>query len=315
MHPYPPIVFASEGRERAVRFLPPDPRPRTRVGAATAPRFLRDAAVMVVVGPLAGVIAVVALQGLGVLRQASPVAPTAVVSPAAPVPRATVQPMLPSSVTLPSPAPPHRNVAEFGAVSPTPDARHMADWVVSRADNGTLPFFVIDKRDARLYVFQADGVLLGSSPVLLGAARGDDSFPGIGDVPIAQVKPWQRTTPAGRFVTQPGLDDERHDVVWVDYGAAVAMHRVINKVRSEQRPERLATPSPKDNRISFGCINVPIPFFESMVSPVFGKHRGVAYVIPEVRSFHQVFEEHANDAPVLATAGSTTQPMAPAAVR
>jgi hypothetical protein len=174
---------------------------------------------------------------------------------------------------------------------------------------------VIDKRDARLYVFQADGVLLGSSPVLLGAARGDDSFPGIGDVPIAQVKPWQRTTPAGRFVTQPGLDDERHDVVWVDYGAAVAMHRVINKVRSEQRPERLATPSPKDNRISFGCINVPIPFFESMVSPVFGKHRGVAYVIPEVRSFHQVFEEHANDAPVLATAGSTTQPMAPAAVR
>ena len=73
----------------------------------------------------------------------------------------------------------------------------------------------------------------------------------------------------GRFVTQPGLDSEHHDVVWVDYDAAVAMHRVINKVRAERRPERLASPSPLDNRISFGCINVPIPFFDSIVSPMF----------------------------------------------
>jgi hypothetical protein len=151
--------------------------------------------------------------------------------------------------------------------------------------------------------------------VLLGAARGDDSFPGIGDVPIAQVRPWQRTTPAGRFVTQPGLDDEHHDVVWVDYDAAVAMHRVINKVRAERRPERLASPSPLDNRISFGCINVPIPFFDDVVSPMFGKRRGVAYIIPEVRGFHEVFEEHANDQPVLAAAIQAPQPIAPAAVR
>jgi hypothetical protein len=313
MRSYPPIVFAADCDDRFVRFLPPSQGPRCEGRGARARRFARDVVVMAIAGPAAGMLAVAALQGLGALHRAAPVTRSTAVARAIIAPGVPVVPVLPGAVT-PKP-PPHRTAAEFGAVAPTPDARRMADWVVVRDDNGALPFFVIDKHDARLYVFQADGVLAGSSPVLLGAARGDDSFPGIGDVPIAQVRPWQRTTPAGRFVTQPGLDDEHHDVVWVDYDAAVAMHRVINKVRAERRPERLASPSPLDNRISFGCINVPIPFFDDVVSPMFGKRRGVAYIIPEVRGFHEVFEEHANDQPVLAAAIQAPQPIAPAAVR
>ena len=62
--------------------------------------------------------------------------------------------------------------------------------------------WIIDKRDARLYVFQPNGTVVDAAPVLLGSARGDDSWPGIGNVPIKDVKPYQRTTAAGRFVTQ-----------------------------------------------------------------------------------------------------------------
>ena len=110
---------------------------------------------------------------------------------------------------------------------PTPDARQMADWVVQRRDNGRMPFMVLDKRDARLYVFKPNGELVGDTPVLLGSAHGDDTFPGIGDVPINQVKPYQRTTAAGRFVTRPGYrvvgaKDPDRDRTPQDYRAAVA---------------------------------------------------------------------------------------------
>lgn len=187
--------------------------------------------------------------------------------------------------------------ADFGAVHPTPDARHMADWVVERHDNGGLPFIVLDKRDARLYVFEPDGRMVEDTPVLLGSSHGDDTYPGIGDVPIAEVKPYQRTTAAGRFVTRPGLDEDHTDVVWLDYDAALAMHRVIDKVKAEHRLQHLASPDPAQRRISWGCINIPIDFFDRNISPAFGKHSGVAYVIPETKTFAEVFEPGSAAAP------------------
>jgi hypothetical protein len=79
------------------------------------------------------------------------------------------------------------------------------------------------------------------------------------------------------------------DVVWIDYDAAVAMHRVIDKVRAERRPERLASPWPQDRRISFGCINLPIPFYEQVLSPTVRRTGAIVYVLPETRSARAVF--------------------------
>jgi hypothetical protein len=275
-------------------------------------RRLRDLLVMGVVGPVTGVAAILVLQ-VASLLQGPPPSPAQRASARLSLPPFVV-PVVPEIAPPPLPEPPAPVTADFGAVSPTPEVRHMADWVVARHDNGSLPFFIIDKRDARLYVFRPGGELVDNAPVLLGAAKGDDSWPGIGNVPIKQVRPWQRTTPAGRFVTQPGLDIDHKDVVWVDYDAAVAMHRVINKVRSERRPERLASPTPLDNRISYGCINVPIDFFDRVVSPMFGKGRGVAYILPEVKTFHEAFEESSPPSTMAAVA-SKPPATAPIAVR
>src|SRR5438270_2340039 len=81
-------------------------------------------------------------------------------------------------------APAPSRSADFGSVAAAPDVRRVADWVVASADHGTRPFAVIDKTEARLYVFAPTGRLVGTSPVLLGLAHGDDSEPGIGDKPI-----------------------------------------------------------------------------------------------------------------------------------
>ncbi len=98
---------------------------------------------------------------------------------------------------------------------------------------------------------------MGNAPVLLGVARGDHTVPGIGDKKLSEIKSEERTTPAGRFVAEVGTNARGEDVVWVDYDSAVSMHRVLTTNAKEQRARRLQTPTPNDNRVSYGCINVP----------------------------------------------------------
>jgi hypothetical protein len=185
--------------------------------------------------------------------------------------------------------PAYAKAADFGSESPAKDARHIADWIVASGDNRGLPFAVIDKTAAKLYVFEPDGHLRGAAPVLLGIAKGDDSVPGIGDRPLSAMPPEVRTTPAGRFVVSMGRNAHGKTVVWVDYDAAVSMHRVINTNPKERRPHRLETPTPLDNRISYGCINVPIKFFDDVVEPSFEGTDGIVYILPEVHPIRSVF--------------------------
>jgi len=180
-------------------------------------------------------------------------------------------------------------LADFQSHAASADTRLVADWVATSRDNQHLPFVILDKRDARIFVFDGSGRLIDASPVLLGAAAGDDSVVGIGHRPIDQVKPEERTTPAGRFVSSPGRNASGEDVVWVDYDAAVSMHRVRPVDPKERRLERLASNDSAQRRISYGCINVPVAFFESVVQPAMGKGRGVVYVLPETRDLHAVF--------------------------
>lgn len=178
---------------------------------------------------------------------------------------------------------------DLGGTRVSPAARRLAQWVVDTGDNGMRPFALLDKRQASVLVFAPDGLLLGASPVLLGYAAGDDSVAGIGSRPIAAVRPQERTTPAGRFLAAPGRNALGEEVLWVDYEAAVSMHRVRLNNPGERRQQRLDSPSPRDNRISYGCINLPPSFFEQVLWPRFRQGGGVVYVLPEVKPLVQVF--------------------------
>jgi hypothetical protein len=188
--------------------------------------------------------------------------------------------------------------ANFERERASHEARHVADWVVDSADNRSLPFAIVDKADAKVFVFDALGRLRGAAPALLGQARGDDAVPGIGDRALSSIRPDEKTTPAGRFVAALGGNMRGEDVLWVDYDGAVSMHRVITTNPKERRLQRLATPTPLDNRISYGCINIPAKFYENVVRPAFTGTNGIVYVLPETRSAREVFasydvEEHA----------------------
>ncbi len=178
---------------------------------------------------------------------------------------------------------------DAAALAPSPDLRRLAQWVVSTRDNAGLPFAIIDKKAAQVFLFDVQGQVLGATPALLGRAPGDDSVAGIGQRPIAAVRPEERTTPAGRFVTTPGRNASKEEVLWVDYDAAVSMHRVRLSDPTEHRQERLDTVDSSDNRISYGCINLPPAFFNDMLWPSFKAHGGITYVLPEVKPLKLVF--------------------------
>jgi hypothetical protein len=193
---------------------------------------------------------------------------------------------VPSTVSTP---PVRERVADFGAVSPSTDARVVANWVARTGDNAGRDFLVVDKKHARLLVFDASARLTGSSPILLGGAAGDDSVEGIGARAIADVAPAERTTPAGRFIAERGRDLKGEDMIWVDYDAGVSMHRVVTSKPEERREERLMSDTIEDNRISYGCINVPVDFYEARVRPVFAVYPAMVYVLPETKTLAQVF--------------------------
>jgi hypothetical protein len=184
---------------------------------------------------------------------------------------------------------PGLRLADFRGEQPSRDALHVANWVVHTNNAKRQAFVIIDKKDARVYVFGPEGKLMDSAPALLGSARGDDSFPGIGDKPLAQIQPFEKTTPAGRFVAEPGRNANNEDIVWVDYDAAVSMHRIRPNNAKERRLERLATLTTDDNRISFGCVNLPVTFYENVLSPTVQKYGAIVYVLPEVKTPQQVF--------------------------
>jgi hypothetical protein len=179
--------------------------------------------------------------------------------------------------------------AQFGQAAASTQARTVGDWVVGSRDNGNLPFMIIDKPRARLHVFDATGRLHGSAPVLLGIFKGDHTAPGVGDKPLSEIPVHERTTPAGRFVAERGRNLKGDPIIWVDYDAAVSMHRVRSVGPGEKRLERLASKTADDNRISYGCINVPVAFFDTVIDRVVTGPQVMVYVLPDEQPLDRVF--------------------------
>ena len=178
---------------------------------------------------------------------------------------------------------------DFGGEQVSQEARRVAQWIVASGDNHGLTFAIVDKKDARLFVFEPGGRVIGATPALLGLAPGDHSLPGVGEKDPDLLKPFERTTPAGRFESEPGRNHTGEAIVWFDYDAALAIHRLRPGRTHAARTKRLASPTAAERRASLGCVVVPAPFYDSVVRPTLGRERGVVYVLPETRPVHEVF--------------------------
>lgn len=175
-------------------------------------------------------------------------------------------------------------------IIPSAATMRVADWIAASGDNRSLPYAVIDKTAASLLMFDAKGKSLGAVPVLIGIAPGDDATPGVGSKKLGEIGPAEKTTPAGRFLAKFGLAAGRQKVLWVDYANSVAIHPIpADASKTEQRRERMLSPGADDNRITFGCINVPKAFYGKFVRTLFQKAGGYVYVLPDTKPLEEVF--------------------------
>jgi hypothetical protein len=237
----------------------------------------------------------------------------------------------PAPVVEPTPPPPPPIPLEFSGIqtaepvpapldrvlSASPEVQSVVQWVGTSRDNAGRPFLVIDKVNAQVYAFNQFAQLRATAPILLGRARGDVML-----VPdsarLAAIPPEKRITPAGRYPSWLVTDAHGKQVLSIDYKASISLHIVVKGTPAEQRAARLASVTSDDNRISFGCINVPPGFFIDFVSPDYPV-KGIVYILPETRPAAQWFgfqppvtAPAAAQAPVTATAIQTL-PLAPQA--
>ena len=170
------------------------------------------------------------------------------------------------------------------ATEPT-DPIALATWASASGDTGGRPFVVVDKLGARVLAFDGTGSLVAETPALLGAGLGDESPPGIGTMRLADITPALRITPAGRYEAHLGVNLSGKTILWIDYDDALSLHSVVTSNTKERRLQRLATPATQDNRISYGCINVPAWFYQDVVQPLFSPANGIVYILPETATF------------------------------
>jgi len=167
------------------------------------------------------------------------------------------------------------------------DAAKTAQWVLDTADSEGYPFIVTDKIGATMYFFDEKGVLLKKSPVLVGKNVGDF----IGNTDAGRI------TPSGRFEIAPETDATYGNVFSVmgtdmvdsETGelVEVAIHRLALHDPSEKRPQRIATATPLDNRISWGCMNLD----NKVMDWAFNNYPlgGLIYILPETAKGRSVF--------------------------
>ncbi len=118
---------------------------------------------------------------------------------------------------------------------------------------------IMDKNQGEL-ILTKNCKIVDKSPALYGKGKGESE--------IADPD----TTPAGIFHMK------EHDVDPRDYEGGKVLAFLINRKASyvihptyqhlpqQRRDQRLASPTPDDNAISFGCINIPTPFYKLTVS-------------------------------------------------
>ena len=157
----------------------------------------------------------------------------------------------------------------------TPTETTVVQNIVEQNDNQGKQFIVADKQAGTLTMYTASGQQITSTPALFGKTEGDSVS--------------SKNTPSGRFETkQVNVRTEGYggsaQVLTQNGqnlqlgGSSYAIHRVYTKYASENRQGRLGTPTASDNRISRGCINVPVDFYDTYLN---SDQDTVVYVMPE----------------------------------
>lgn len=163
-----------------------------------------------------------------------------------------------------------------GEVVMTSAAKATLDHINETSDNGGRPFIIADKKAGKLYLMNAEGKVVDTTPALFGRDTSDaartDRATGAGKYDLTYNR--DQRLPSGYEGSVQSFGTGTN-------GETFAIHRVID-VKGENRSGRLASATARDNRITHGCINVPAEFYNKHLD---GELGAVLYVLPETANW------------------------------
>ncbi len=146
--------------------------------------------------------------------------------------------------------------SETGPSGLSPQAQFVCQSLLAAGDKKLV---IMDKNDGELILTDSCAIV-DKSPALYGKGKGESE---IADPTV---------TPAGIFyMKEYAADPKDYEggkvlAFLINKKASYVIHPTYQHLPQQRRDERLASPTPEDNAISFGCINVPTRFYNLTVS-------------------------------------------------
>jgi hypothetical protein len=154
-----------------------------------------------------------------------------------------------------------------------PEVQEVAQWAVASQDHAGLPFVVVDKTQARLFAFDPQGQLLGSTAILSSRPQGVPT-------PVAAA-------PTGRFVTDTGLSAHADGIVWVNAGIGFSVYGTPAGQDAGFAPQPWASGDGDNQAVADGTLRVAGDFYREHLSNL-KSQVSVAYVLSQGQPWHEV---------------------------
>lgn len=162
-----------------------------------------------------------------------------------------------------------RDLAREGWSAPV---REIAAWAIESHDHAGLPFVVIDQARGRVFAFDANGRLGGSTPILRSPEWADDA------------------APPGRFVADTRRSAGDGAIVWANGHETLAV--LATPPDWKRRPVAVQYHRPHHSR----SLHVAREFYRQHLR-AFRQQAGVAYVLPgtlDLRRMPRVYAQSAH---------------------
>lgn len=147
-----------------------------------------------------------------------------------------------------------------------PPLSEQARFIMSHyAQAGVENYFFLDKHAAKFYIIESGKIIL-SSDAIFGRGRGEDIKTDSNVTPAGvfnfDEKSLRNSTYFGSFLIftrRPHSNPRYEDYIY-------AIHSTYKGNPKEHREQRYATPTPLDNAISAGCINLPEHAYKELLN-------------------------------------------------
>lgn len=144
-------------------------------------------------------------------------------------------------------------------------------------------YVIVDKPNAKLYIIGTNKKIVGTMPVLLGQTKGETPNMSNPESDVAE----QATTPSGKYTltrlpTEEGIATYKgkiFNIISKD-NAGLAIH-ITYPPEKEKRSKSLNTPTPDDNRMSWGCINVDEEMWDQYIEGNIKNRGATLFILPD----------------------------------